>query len=112
MFELPLESLHAKDIYNVAVSAVEPQHMIRKAVQYDADKAILTVQEKKYELNHNVYVVGFGKAVLGMGRAVEDILGEHIVKGILSIPTGQRDILRQEKKWWVIYVLDCFVGVH
>ncbi|PVD24524.1 hypothetical protein C0Q70_15007 [Pomacea canaliculata] len=67
MFELPLESLHAKDIYNVAVSAVEPQHMIRKAVQYDADKAILTVQEKKYELNHNVYVVGFGKAVLGMG---------------------------------------------
>lgn len=52
----------------------------------------LTVQEKVYKLNSNVYVVGFGKAVSGMARAVEDLVGGHIVRGVISVPYGTRQL--------------------
>lgn len=39
-------------------------------------------------MKNNVFVVGFGKAVSGMARAVEDLVGEHIVRGVISIPYG------------------------
>lgn len=36
----------------------------------------------------NIKELGFGKAVLGMALQMEQILGNHIQKGILSIPHG------------------------
>lgn len=46
----------------------------------------LHVGGREYELDKNVYVVGFGKAVAGMARAVEDQLHHHIIDGIISVP--------------------------
>ena len=48
----------------------------------------LYVGGREYMLDHNVYVVGFGKAVAGMARMVEDQLHHHIIGGILSVPHG------------------------
>lgn len=45
-----------------------------------------------YKLNKNVYVVGFGKAVSGMARAVEDLVGQHIVRGVVSVPYGTKKL--------------------
>lgn len=53
---------------------------------------------RKYKLNKNVHVVGFGKAVLGMARALEDTIGEHIVRGVISVPVGLQEALKQEGK--------------
>lgn len=36
----------------------------------------------------NVKVVAFGKAVLGMLEALEELLGDHLVGGIASVPVG------------------------
>ena len=95
---LQLESFHARDIYKEAVNSVEPRHMVENVLQFDQKSSVLTVKDKTYMMNHNVYVVGFGKAVLGMARATEDILGEHVVNGILSIPRGQRQVLQEKEK--------------
>lgn len=78
----------ARNIFRSAVNSVRPQKMIKEALQYDKNSLKLMVNGKEYNLHRNVFVVGFGKATLGMARAVEDILGEHIVKGIISIPRG------------------------
>jgi glycerate kinase len=51
-----------------------------------------------YPVKNNIYVVGFGKAVLGMARAAEDVLGGHIQGGVLSIPRGQRKALEKKGK--------------
>ena len=39
-------------------------------------------------VDHNVRVVAFGKAVAGMIRAAQDILGDHIISVTASVPSG------------------------
>jgi len=82
------------DVKAVALSAIEavaPNEMIVKAIQ--VENGMLVVQDKSYPLRRNVYVAAFGKAVLGMIRAVEELLGDHIVRGVASVPHGIRETL-------------------
>ncbi|ELU09068.1 hypothetical protein CAPTEDRAFT_121863, partial [Capitella teleta] len=46
-----------------------------------------------------VYIVAFGKAVLGMVRAAEDVLEDHIAEGIASVPVGSQEDMRRVGKW-------------
>lgn len=55
----------------------------------------LHVGGREYELDNNVYVVGFGKAVAGMARSVEDQLHHHIIDGIISVPHRLGRTLRE-----------------
>ena len=50
--------------------------------------------DESYTLSKNVYVAAFGKAVVGMVRALEDLLGDHIVDGMASIRSGIIDALK------------------
>ena len=38
-----------------------------------------------FELNQNVVVVAFGKAVLGMTKHLDELLHDHIREGIASV---------------------------
>ena len=40
-------------------------------------------------------VIAFGKAVLGMVTALEQILGDHITEGVASIPVGSLEMARK-----------------
>lgn len=53
-------------------------------------------------LCRNVRVVGFGKAVLGMAAAVDQLLGNHISTGLVSVPEG---ILETAKTMFPHYLL-------
>ena len=54
----------------------------------------MTVDGKTYTLKKNVFVVGFGKAVSGMAKTLEDLIGQHIVRGVISIPYGSRELFK------------------
>ena len=43
----------------------------------------------------NVKIIGFGKAVLGMVTALEQLLGNHISEGVVSIPVGSLEAARR-----------------
>lgn len=43
----------------------------------------------------NVKIIGFGKAVLGMVTALEQLLGNHISEGVVSIPVGSLKAARR-----------------
>ncbi|XP_076357489.1 glycerate kinase isoform X2 [Tachypleus tridentatus] len=95
------EKLHdmksdAFKIFSAGVDAVMPKSFISKALKVDNERLI--VQDCCYHIANNVYVVGFGKAVAGMARAVEDIIGNHLVEGVISIPEGTTDIMSQNGK--------------
>ncbi|XP_023221778.1 glycerate kinase-like [Centruroides sculpturatus] len=77
----------AINIFKRGVDAVLPQQLISNILKLTEDRKLI-IGDKSYDVNENVYLVGFGKAVSGMARAIEDILGHHLVKGIISVPIG------------------------
>ena len=64
-------------------------------------QGVLSIEEREYAIDKNISVVAFGKAVLGMAKAVEDILGDHISQGVASIPLGLPDAIK------VLVMVDC-----
>ncbi|XP_066284880.1 glycerate kinase-like [Branchiostoma lanceolatum] len=81
-----------KTIFNAAVDSVLPRQMVHNTLKLSGN--VLDVEDRSYMLNHNVHVVGFGKAVGGMIRAVEEEVGDHIVGGVASVPLGTQESLR------------------
>nr|CAD7394099.1 unnamed protein product [Timema cristinae] len=79
-----------------SVESVYPHHLVRKTLNVKDN--VLTISDKQYMLNKNCYLVGFGKAVLGMASEVERTLGEHLVKGIVSVPVGILNTLHDKKE--------------
>jgi glycerate 2-kinase len=86
----------ARDICRETLASVSPSQLVRASVRVvrseDGEEKrgvhVMRVGDREYLLNHNVKVVAFGKAVLGMVGALESILGGHIVSGVASVPVG------------------------
>lgn len=87
----------SRDIFKAAVDAVLPHRMVSRALKLSGKQ--LEVGNRTYILHNNVYVVAFGKAVIGMIRAVEDLLGDHIVDGVASVPVGLQQTLKSMEMW-------------
>ena len=80
-----------RSAFLAGIDSVQPQELIKKFVERERDT--LFINKKGYKLNENVYVVGFGKAVIGMVRPLETLLREsnslsHLKGGIISVPIG------------------------
>lgn len=73
-------------VYQHSVQAVQPEELIRSSVKKKSNK--VEIQGKEFVVDKNVYIVGFGKAVLGMAETLVNTLHDHIISGILSIPFG------------------------
>ena len=77
-----------KNIFEAGVKAVLPHSVIKNKVKVIENE--LQVGNDKVSLKENVYLVGFGKAVMGMAIALEELLGDRLKKGIVSIPKGSK----------------------
>ena len=89
----------AQTIYKEALSAVSPQEMVKTNLLFH--KNALSINNREYSVDKNVSVVAFGKAVLGMCKAVEDILKGRIIRGVASIPVGLPDAIKVLTYWVV-----------
>lgn len=78
-----------RDIFHSAVKAVSPSEIIRRRVKLRGN--VLHVDERSFPLKGDVYLVGFGKAVMGMAVELERMLGDVLKKGIVSVPSLSRD---------------------
>ena len=81
----------ATHIFKKGLQSVLPRSLVFNNISVNNNT--LFVGGCRYTLHRNVFVVGFGKAVLGMAIAVEELLNGHIQKGILSIPQGESSII-------------------
>lgn len=79
-----------KSIYWKAVRAVEPFKLVKESLQLSGDHLEIKGEETKSSEDINEYqeiiVLGAGKATYKMAEAVEEILGERISKGLISVP--------------------------
>ncbi|XP_058844281.1 glycerate kinase isoform X2 [Acipenser ruthenus] len=85
-----------REVFSAAVSAVLPENMMRGSLALRGE--CLLVDGRSFAPMGNVHLVGFGKAVLGMAAAAERILGDHLVRGVVSVPHGIQEALRQAGK--------------
>lgn len=86
----------ARKVFAAAVEGVQPDVAVRRSLQRSGD--CLLVDGCSFTLRHNLHLVGFGKAVLGMASEAERILGDHIVRGVISVPAGIQEALRSHGK--------------
>lgn len=80
-------------VFKHIVDSVKPRKLLKSKLKSEENK--LVIGSNSYTLSKNCYVVGFGKAVFDMACEVDSILGNHIQKGILSIPEGSLDPLKR-----------------
>jgi hydroxypyruvate reductase len=81
----------AKLIFHAALKAVDPKEAVRRYMRREGEQLI--IQEQTYDLRRyaGVYVVGAGKAGAAMGAAVEEILGEWVRGGVITVKYGHTD---------------------
>ncbi|XP_033337130.2 glycerate kinase isoform X1 [Megalopta genalis] len=87
--------LMLKDMYFAGVKAVSPKQLIIDKVKYK--DGILQVCDQQIQLRENVYLVGFGKAVMGMSVVLEHMLADCLKKGIVSIPSASTNEMWETK---------------
>ncbi|XP_077780909.1 glycerate kinase isoform X1 [Podarcis muralis] len=86
---------HGLHLFRSAVARVLPGPMLKRALVLEPGECPrLVLHGRPFELRRNLYLVGFGKAVLGMAAAAEDILGDYLVRGVISVPQGIQETLQ------------------
>nr|XP_008103336.1 PREDICTED: glycerate kinase [Anolis carolinensis]XP_008103337.1 PREDICTED: glycerate kinase [Anolis carolinensis]XP_008103338.1 PREDICTED: glycerate kinase [Anolis carolinensis]XP_008103339.1 PREDICTED: glycerate kinase [Anolis carolinensis]XP_008103340.1 PREDICTED: glycerate kinase [Anolis carolinensis] len=87
---------HGLHFFRSAIGTVLPGPMLKRVLVLDTKSGCprLLVRDQSFELRRNLYLVGFGKAVLGMAAAAEDILGDHLVWGVISVPHGIQETMQ------------------
>ena len=78
----------ALDIFHSALAAVDPEEAVRRHVRLEGD--VLSAGSRQYDLKacDRLLVVGAGKAVAPMAKALEDLLGDRISAGMLVVKDG------------------------
>jgi glycerate 2-kinase len=75
-------------ILTAALAAVDPAAAVRRSLHHVGDQ--LTIGARAYDLRtiEHIYVVGAGKAGAPMTQAVEEVLGEWITAGSVTVKYG------------------------
>lgn len=78
----------ATAIFRAALEAVDPAAAIKRHVRRERDQ--LRVGDRSYDLARlrRIFVLGAGKAGAPMAAAVEEILGERITAGVVTVKAG------------------------
>jgi glycerate-2-kinase len=79
----------ALDIAEAAISCADPGLAVRRHVSLDGD--VLQVGERTFDLKsgQRIFVVGAGKATFSIAKALDQILGGRIYRGLITCKYGQ-----------------------
>jgi len=84
---------HAEEIFKSSVAAVDPYNAVERFVALDGDVLRLGhegQESREIDLRRfsRVLLVGGGKATAPMAKAIEDILGSRLEKGVINVKYG------------------------
>jgi hydroxypyruvate reductase len=78
----------ALSIFHAALAAVDPEEAVRRFVKVEGQRLHIDDQAIDLSACRNIWVVGAGKAVAPMAKALEDLLGQRISGGVLVVKDG------------------------
>jgi glycerate 2-kinase len=94
-----LETGHLKSIFRAALHAVDSYQMMIGSIRLDGSRLTVTAGGEQHEADLDSYsriiVLGAGKASARMAMALEDILGDRISGGLVSVKYGHGEPLKR-----------------
>ncbi|MBW2143054.1 MAG: glycerate kinase [Deltaproteobacteria bacterium] len=83
----------AEEIFRASLGAVNPYQAVKRFVRLKGDKLLLGSDDRdSVELDltryNRISIVGGGKATAPMARAVEELFGRRITKGMINVKYG------------------------
>lgn len=94
-----LETGHLEAIFQAALQAVDTYRLTIRHIKLDGSRLIATAGGERHEVDldsfSRVIVLGAGKASARMAMALEDILGERISGGLVSVKYGHGERLKR-----------------
>lgn len=89
------------EIAERVLNEINPAHLVaRKLCNFD------------FDFYENIYVVGSGKGTVAMAEAVENVLGDRIKSGVITVPKGAKCHLKQIKAVFATHPLPNEAGVQ
>lgn len=88
----------ARDIFLSAVSAASPYDVVKKSLKItNPNNPLLKVDGISFKLKDfkNIYVVGAGKGVSLMAKAIEETVGDHLTSGVVVTKYGHAARLKK-----------------
>src|SRR5512140_148259 len=89
----------AEAVFRAALARVDPVPMMKRVLRLEGD--VLSVETElasaRFDLSafDRVVVTGMGKATARMALGLEEILGDRIDGGLVSVKTGHTEALRR-----------------
>ena len=83
--------MSTRNIFTECLSSLKPDNLLDACVVYDDDSETLVIKDNNINvtLENGYYLIGFGKAVLGLASCLlTKISGDKLKGGILSVPHG------------------------
>jgi len=84
------------EVFIKSLDSVRPDRLVRKHLTRKGD--CLFFGDQYHQMNQDVYVVGFGKAVSGMYAQVQSLIHDHIARGVISVPSTMFKDLKSSGK--------------
>ncbi len=78
----------ALEIFNAGLKAVNPIEAIHRHVQLSDDALLIAGRRFELKTFERIFIVGAGKAVAPMAKALEELLGERIDSGVIVVKEG------------------------
>lgn len=91
----------AETIFRSSIDAVQPRQAVRRFVQLEDEKIVLGYRHERRLLDledfDRIFVVGAGKATAPMAKALEDLLGPRLYRGVINVKYGFTEPLSRIK---------------
>ncbi len=79
---------HLESIFRAGLEAVDPMEAVAGAVRRDGDELVVAGRSYRLEDYERIFVIGAGKAGAPMARAMEEILGDRLTSGKITVKYG------------------------
>src|SRR5262249_25975569 len=79
---IPLKQI-AKEIFHETIKLIDPERMVKERVRLETTNLIIDNNQINLARFNRILIIGFGKASLKMGVALESILNDRITGGLV-----------------------------
>ena len=83
----------AREIFNAALLSVDAREVVRQSIKLDQNE--IRIVNTFLDGDTRIYVIAIGKAAGPMANALNEILGNRIVRGVITAPVGTTDDLTE-----------------